>query len=339
MKVPFDELQALVSAALQRAGARPAMAEAAAASLVRAEALGMGSHGLSRVGQYATHLRNGRVNGAAHPTVTRRSSSALVVDAQEGLAFAACGLAVTEAIDAARRHGVAFAGVINSHHAGMMGDHLMAVAQAGMVGLAMSNSPSAMPFAGGKHAVFGTNPIAAIFPREQAAPVLIDLALSEVARGKVMVAAKKNEPIPLGWALDAQGQATTDAAAALAGSMLPVGAATSNKGAMLALMVELLCTAVIGAQFGFEASSFFVDEGNRPRLGQIFLVINPEALAGQQQYLARIETLIAEVLQDDGPRLPGARRETLLQVAQQHGVAVADDMLAALNALAMKKGG
>ena len=92
---------------------------------------------------------------------------------------------------------------------------------------------------------------------------MIDLSLSEVARGKVMVAAKKGEPIPLGWALDASGQPTTDAKAALEGSMLPIGAATSTKGAMLALIVELLVTAVIGAQFGFEASSFFVDEGNR----------------------------------------------------------------------------
>ncbi|KAF4530928.1 hypothetical protein B566_EDAN018961 [Ephemera danica] len=139
--------------------------------------------------------------------------------------------------------------------------------------------------------------------------------LSEVARGKVMVAAKKGEPIPLGWALDAQGRPTTDATAALEGSMLPIGAATSSKGAMLALVVELLVTAVIGAQFGFEASSFFVDAGNKPRLGQAFLVIDPGALAGTEHYLDRLEVLISEMLQDEGVRLPGVRRSDLAEVA------------------------
>jgi (2R)-3-sulfolactate dehydrogenase (NADP+) len=137
---------------------------------------------------------------------------------------------------------------------------------------------------------------------------MIDLSLSEVARGKLMVAAKDGKSIPLGWALDADGEPTTDPQRGMLGAMLPVGAASSPKGAMLALMVELLVTAVIGAQFGFEASSFFVDEGNRPRIGQAFIVIDPGALAGRDSFLARVEVLVAE-MQRDGVRLPGARRE------------------------------
>jgi (2R)-3-sulfolactate dehydrogenase (NADP+) len=176
--------------------------------------------------------------------------------------------------------------------------------------------------------VVGTNPLAASSPRRAGDPLLIDLSLSEVARGKVMVAAKKGEPIPAGWALDAQGQPTTDAKAALDGSMLPVGAATSSKGAMLALMVELLVTALIGAQFGFEASSFFVDEGNRPRIGQAFLLIDPGALAGSTGYLDRIEVLITEMLRDEGVRLPGARREALRRQAEIDGIEIADALLA-----------
>jgi (2R)-3-sulfolactate dehydrogenase (NADP+) len=330
MKLPFDDLVKLVSAALQRAGANREMADVTAGSLAMAEGLGIGSHGLSRVAQYSTHLRNGRCNGAAVPKVIRRKGGALVVDAEEGLAFGACGLAVVEAIAAAREHGVAFAGVINSHHAGMMADHVLPIGRAGMVGIALANSPAAMPAAGGKHAIFGTNPIAAAFPRRDAQPLLIDLSLSEVARGKVMVAAKKGEPIPLGWALDAQGRPTTDAKAALEGSMLPIGAATSPKGAMLALIVELLVTAVIGAQFGFEASSFFVDEGNRPRIGQAFLVIDPDALAGEEAFLDRIEVLIQEMLKDEGVRLPGDRRYALMFKAMSEGVEVPDAVLASL---------
>jgi (2R)-3-sulfolactate dehydrogenase (NADP+) len=327
-----DAITALVAQALRSAGASDAMAQSTARALVLAEMQGLGSHGLSRVAQYATHLRNGRVNGAAVPKVVRRKSAALLVDAGEGLAFAACELAVAEAIAAAREHGAAISGVFNSHHCGVVVDHLRPAAAAGMVGLGLANSPAAMPAAGGRHPIFGTNPIAAVFPRRDGDPLLIDLSLSETARGKVMVAAKKGEPIPLGWALDIHGEPTTDAKAALAGSMLPLGAATSPKGAMLALVVELLVTALIGANFGFEASSFFVDEGNRPHLGQLFVVIDPGAMAGSASYLDRVEVLIGEMLRDEGVRLPGERREALRRRALADGIEVADTMLAQLKA-------
>jgi (2R)-3-sulfolactate dehydrogenase (NADP+) len=328
MRLTLGQVQAEVAGALIRAGASAGIAEATARALVLAESQGLGSHGLSRVAQYATHLRNGRAHGRAQAEVVRRKGAALLVDARAGLAFPACELAVREAIGAAREHGVAFAGVANSHHAGVIVDHLRLVAAAGMVGLGFANSPAAMPAAGGKHAIFGTNPVAAAFPRRLANPLLIDLSLSEVARGKVMVAAKAGQPIPAGWALDKHGQPTTDAQAALEGSMLPIGALSSPKGAMLALVVELLVTALIGANFGFEASSFFVDEGNRPGIGQAFVVVDPGALAGRDRYLERVELLIAEMLKDEGVRLPGARREALRRSAEAEGLEVSDALLA-----------
>ncbi len=330
MKVPVGQLQAQVAGALLRAGANATMAECTARALVLAEAQGLGSHGLSRVSQYSGHLRTGRVNGVALAQVLRRKGGALLVDAQEGLAFPACELAVREAIAAAREHGVAFAGVTNSHHCGVVVDHLRLAAAAGMVGLGFANSPSAMPAAGGRHPIFGTNPVAAVFPRRGADPLMIDLSLSEVARGKLMVAAKEGKPIPAGWALDKDGQPTTDPKAGMEGSMLPIGAVSSPKGAMLALVVELLVTALIGANFGFEASSFFVDEGNRPRIGQAFILVDPGALAGADSYLDRIEVLIAEMLRDEGVRLPGARREALRRRAEAEGIEVNENMLAAL---------
>jgi len=316
-----------VARALQRAGANRRMAEATARALVLAEAQGLASHGLSRVGQYATHLRNGRVDGQAIPRVRHAKGGAVLVDANDGLAFAACELAVSEAVARAREVGISIAGVVNSHHCGVVIDHLRPVAEAGMVGLGFANSPAAMPAAGGRHPIFGTNPVAAIFPRRGADPLMIDLSLSEVARGKLMVAAKEGRSIPLGWALDRDGVPTTDPKAGMEGSMLPIGAVSSPKGAMLALTVELLVTALIGAQFGFEASSFFVDEGNRPRIGQAFIVIDPAALAGSASYLDRVEVLLAEMLRDEGVRLPGARREQLRLRAQEHGLDVPDSMM------------
>lgn len=324
----LQEARDAVSQALQRAGANETMAAATARSLVLAEAQGLGSHGLSRVGQYATHLRNGRVNGEALPSLRHAKGGAALIDAHQGLAFAACEKAVAEAIGRAREFGISIAGVTNSHHCGVVVDHLRAVADAGMVGLGFANSPAAMPAAGGKHAILGTNPVAAVFARRGKDPLMIDLSLSEVARGKLMVAAKKGEPIPPGWALDKDGQPTTDPKAGLEGSMLPIGAASSPKGAMLALVVELLVTALIGAQFGFEASSFFVDEGNQPRIGQAFIVIDPGALAGSASYLDRIEVLVADMLRDEGVRLPGARREQLRRRAENEGIAVPDALLA-----------
>jgi len=335
MRLPLAEVQALVAGALQRAGATAAMAQSTARALVLAESQGQGGHGLSRVTQYAAHLRNGRANGQAVPRILRRKGAALVVDAGEGLAFPACDLAVAAAIGTAREFGVALAGVVRSHHGGVLVDHLRAVAAAGMVGLGFANSPAAMPAAGGRHPIFGTNPVAAAFPRRDGDPLLIDLSLSEVARGKVAVAAKEGRPIPLGWALDAQGQPTTDANAALGGSMLPIGAASSPKGAMLALVVELLVTAVIGAHFGFEASSFFVEEGNRPGIGQAFIVIDPGPLSGAtggtdgSGYFARVEVLVAEMLKDEGVRLPGARREALRRRAEAEGLDVPDALVEA----------
>jgi len=335
-RLAFDDAVELAAQALRAAGANDAMAASTARALVLAEAQGMASHGLARVPQYATHLRNGRADGTALAAIARRRGAALLVDAKQGLAFPACELAVREGIAIARELGVCFAGVTNSHHAGVIVDHLRPAAQAQLVGLGFGNSPAAMPAAGGRHPVFGTNPVAALFPRLAGDPLMIDLSLSEVARGKLMVAASQGKSIPLGWALDKHGEPTTDPAAGLEGAMLPIGAASSPKGSMLALIVELLVTALTGAHFGFEASSFFVDEGNAPRIGQAFILVDPRALGGSETYFERMETLIAEMLVDEGVRLAGARRLALERKARAEGLDVADTLAAQLRGLSLR---
>lgn len=329
--VDLKSLHDLAGAALRGAGAHPDMADSTARALVYADAQGLASHGVSRVPSYAAHVRNGRAVGDAVPRIAQQRGGAVLVDAGAGLAFPACALAVHEAVSRAQTHGVAFAGVTNSHHFGVAAYHLDALARQGLVGLALGNSPAAMPAWGGKRALFGTNPIAAAFPRRDADPLIIDLSLSEVARGKLMVAAREGHEIPLGWALDAQGNPTTDPKAGLAGSMLPMGGV---KGAMLALIVELLACALTGAHFGFEADSFFTEQGNQARIGQAFLVIDPGALAGRDVYLERVETLVAAMLADSDVRLPGARRAGLQKQAGEQGVEIPDTLLAQLRELA-----
>jgi len=330
-KQSLEELAVLATRALMQAGASRPMADATVRALMYAEARGLPSHGLSRVLQYTTHLRNGRANGTAVAKVINAKAAACLVNAEEGLAFPACELAIAEAIKRAKSAGACFVGVTNSHHFGAAAYHVEAVAAAGMVGLAFGNSPSAMPAWGGKRGIFGTNPIAAAFPRQSELPLMIDLSLSEVARGKLMIAAKKGEAIPLGWALDKDGKPTTDPKAGMEGTMMPAGGV---KGAMLALIVELLCCALTGAAFGFEADSFFVDAGNRPRIGQAFLVVDPDALAGRELFFARIESLVAAMLAEDGVRLPGYRRAAIAEIAVRQGVEIPAALLADLERLA-----
>jgi (2R)-3-sulfolactate dehydrogenase (NADP+) len=329
--IPVAELEQLMALALEKSGATPAMARATARALATAELDGIPSHGASRIPQYCGHVKVGRANGAAVPVVARDSKAACLVDAKQGLAFEACTLGVVEAIRRAKAYGVSYVAVANSNHFGAAAYHVEAIAAAGLVGLAFGNSPAAMPAWGGKRALFGTNPIAATFPRRDAPPLVIDLSLSEVARGKIMVAARDNKPIPTGWALDKHGKPTTDAKAALDGSMLPAGGV---KGAMLALTIELLACALTGAAFGFESDSFFVEEGKPTRIGHGFLAIDPGALAGREVFLERVETLVAAMLEDDGVRLPGDRRRDHRARSLRDGIAVQPDLLAKIRMLA-----
>ena len=329
-RLPISEVTQLVCAALTRAGASPAMADATARALVAAEMAGLGGHGLSRVQLYAQHVKEGRASGTVEPRIVHEKGAACLIDAQGGLAYVAMELATREATRRAREFGVSFCGVTNSHHCGAMDYHLAPLARAGLVGMGVTTSPAAINAWGGKKPLFGTNPVAAVFPRQGKSPLIIDLSLTEVARGKIMVAAKDGKPIPLGWAFDADGKPTTDAKAALTGSMAAIGGV---KGVLLALIVELLCCALTGARFGFENDSFF-EPGRPASIGHALLAIDPGALAGMAAYQERLETLLAAMLVDDGVRLPGERRHKLTADALANGLAIPDAVLKQLRELA-----
>ncbi len=326
-----NELLALATSAVQRAGATHETAVATARALVYADSCGLSSHGVARLPMYTAQLRNGRVDPQARPALIASRNAAVLVDAADGMAFPACALAVETLIERAKEHGSAVASVTRSHHFGVGAYHLEAIGAAGMVGLAFSNSPAAMPAWGGRHALFGTNPIAAVFPRRNGEPLMIDLSLSQVARGKIMVAAREGKPIPEGWATARDGTPTTDAKAALDGMMLPFGGA---KGAMLALMVELLAAALAGANFGYEAGSFLTEEGERSRIGHLFWAVDPGALAGNDVYLSRVDMLVEIMLQDPDVRLPGERRRGLADAASRDGIEIPDALFAQLQTLA-----
>jgi (2R)-3-sulfolactate dehydrogenase (NADP+) len=333
VKKNAQDLFQLAVKALERAGANSRMAEAAARHLVAAEEQGLPTHGMSRVPFYCGMLRRGRADGAAQPAMVTERGAVCLLDNKDGLPYVTAHWAVDDVIQRARRNGIGFCGIRNSAHVGVMGIHLQPVAEAGLVGFAFTNSPAAIPAWGGKKPLFGTDPIAAVFPRQPGEkPIVIDLALTTVVRGRIMMAMKRGERIPEGWALDRNGRPTTDPKEAIEhGSLFPIGGA---KGAMLALMFELVCAALTGAAIGPEADSFFSEEGNRPRIGQAFIAIDPGALAGTEKYLERVETVVRTMLSDAGVRLPGARRQASEQTARAQGIDVPDDLLGQIEKLA-----
>ena len=315
-RVTLEELRNLVVRALVAHNTSEANAADVAEALVAAEADGQRGHGLSRVASYAAQARSGKVDGHASPVVERPSGAALRIDAAGGFAYPAIKAAVEQLPGIAAEHGIAIAGVTRSHHCGAVGHHVEQLAKRGMIGLFFSNTPEAIAPWGGNRALFGTNPIAFAAPREEHDPVVIDLSLSKVARGKIKVAAQKGEPIPEGWALDAEGNPTTDARAAAEGTMLPMGDA---KGSALVLMVEILAAALTGSHFGFEASSFFKAEGPSPGIGQTLIAIAPGPLS-KQAFGDRLEVLLEAILEQPGTRLPGARRFQIRREALEHGI-------------------
>lgn len=323
MQISVDEALERVTRAMIGARVSEDNARAVARALVLAEASGQGGHGLRRLPSYRAQSLSGKVDGFARPTSDRPRPGVLRIDAGLGFAYPALDLAVRELPDAARACGIAIAAIRRSHHAGVMGLTVERFAQQGLVALMFANAPASIAPAGGRRPVYGTNPIAFAAPVTGGAPMVVDLALSRVARGKIMAAQQKGEPIPEGWALDAEGRATTDADAAMGGTMLPMGDA---KGAALALMVETMAAAITGAHLATEASSLFDGDGPPPELGQTIIAIDPVA-TGEAFAVDRIAELAGLVTAEDGARLPGSRGAALRLKAMNEGITVPDDLI------------
>src|SRR5450830_1898315 len=203
--ISITELSALAADALLASGASETMARVTAKYLVAAESQGLATHGVMRVPSYCGHLKSGRANGAAAPRIVNEKPAACLIDAGNGLGFEPCEFAIGQAIERASQHGIGFAGVTNSHHCGALGILLEPVAVCGMVGLAFSNASAAIMAWGGKRPLLGTNPVAAIFARKTAPPLIVDLSLTQVTRGQIMLLAKEGKPIPEGWGMDKDG--------------------------------------------------------------------------------------------------------------------------------------
>ncbi len=319
-RIAYQALESRVANILADAGTTPEDAWVVAGGLVLAEADGQAGHGLSRVAAYAAQVRAGKIKGHPQRVIGVTRGSTIRVDADCGFALPAIREGLEAGLEALPAHGIVGVAVANSHHSGVAGHSVELAARRGAVALSFANTPAGIAPWGGNRPLFGTNPVAIAAPSAGASPLVVDLSLAKVARGKVMVAAQKGEPIPEGWAVDEAGNPTTDAKAALKGSMLPMGDA---KGAALVLAVEILATCFTGANFGFEASSFLDAEGPPPRTGQFMVLIDPQAF-GHRDFGARVEQLLTAVLAQPGTRIPGSDRFARRAKAMAEGIPVAE---------------
>jgi (2R)-3-sulfolactate dehydrogenase (NADP+) len=330
VRLSVAQAHALVAAALTASATSIENADAVSRALVGAELCGQAGHGLRRVAAYAAQSRSGKVDGRASSVALRVRPGVIHIDARRGFAYPALELAVAELAQATPGQGIVMAGIARSHHAGVAGLTVEALAERGFLALMFANSPAAMAPWGGTRPLFGTNPIAFACPVEGGEPpVVVDVSLSKVARGRIMAAAQKGEAIPEGWALDAKGQPTTDAKAALKGTMNPLGDA---KGAALALMVELLAAGLTGANYAYDQTSFFDAHGAPPGTGQAIIAIDPGAFGPGA--LRRFSAMAEAVAGSAGARLPGRRRYALRQELERDGIPVDAALLAELEAIA-----
>jgi (2R)-3-sulfolactate dehydrogenase (NADP+) len=321
-RFPVAELERLLTGAFERGGASSLQAGSVAKALVAAEADGLKGHGLSRIASYMDMLRTGKVDGKAVPTASHPRPGIVAIDAARGFAYPAIDLAKELLPALARRQGIACAAIRRSNHCGVAGHHAEHLARQGLVALFFANTPSAIAPWGGSKPAFGTNPIAFAAPLKERAPVVVDLSVSKVARGNILAAKQRNQPIPKGWALDAEGHETTDPVKALAGTMVPMADA---KGAALAFMVETLAACLVGANLAFEASTFFDGAGASPETGQLMIAIDPAGF-GHQRFSERLATLCAMIEGQTGARLPGQRRTGLRQAAYRDGLLISNEV-------------
>jgi (2R)-3-sulfolactate dehydrogenase (NADP+) len=328
----LDEIFDLCQAALAGCGASTENAASVAASVREAEAEGITNVGLGFTPYYCEHLLQGNIDGRVRPRVFDGGPAVVNVDAGDGFAHPAFDAGEASLVCKARECGLAALSIRNVYYNGVEGYFARRLALRGLVGFACTVAAAMAAPYGGNKPVFGTNPLAFGVPRAGQPPLVLDLSTTTTAFVNVAAAANRGESIPTTWALDALGHPTTDPNEGLNGSLQPLGGA---KGTALALMVEILAGGLAGANWSFEVPPFGERKNAPPRLGQFYMAIDPAKFANPD-LPARLESLIGEMLEQDGVRLPGARRDDARAQAQTDGVEVDDTLIASLKGYATR---
>ena len=309
MKITVTEIEAQSAQALLAHGAGPVQAAAVAKAVARAEALGNVICGLYYLESYCTQLASGRVNGTITPAVTRPRPSAVLADAKFGFAQPAFDAGLPEAVAAAQENGVATLAVAHAHTCTSLGYFTEQIAAHGLIGIGFTNASPVVAPPGGNKRVIGTNPIAMTVPGEGAPAMHFDFSTSAVALGKITMAKAAGQPIPPGWAVDENGDPTTDPDAALKGALVSAG---GYKGWGFGLMAELLAAGMTGSVNSLDVAGLKVSEGKPHDLGQFYILMDPGTYhAGFADRFARVSEAVAA---QEGARIPGADRHVMTHV-------------------------
>ena len=337
--VSATELQEFAREALVGIGLTAVDAGVVAGCLVEANLRGVDSHGALRLIQYSRSVSSGQVNPRPSVQVVRRVGPTALLDADGGYGFVPSLEAIEIAVELAGHHGIALVGVRNSHHYGMAALYAERAAATGLIGLVMTNTGPVMAPAGVTRPIVGNNPIAFAVPRRAPAPpIVLDMALSGTAFGRIRLAAAEGRPIPLGWAHDASGEPTTDAVAALAASLLaPMG---GHKGYGLSVIVETLTGILTGSRFGIASDAHGHLEGG---VGHLFVVVRPDLFLDREAFEESLEKFVVELKTAPAREtvevlLPGEIEQRTRAERWENGVPISHELAAQLNSLAASLG-
>lgn len=335
LRISSDALKQTCARILSAAGLRQADAKLVADTIVQADLWGHQSHGTLRVAAYVARLKSGAVNAGAKPTLTRDSGPVAVMDGCNAMGQVVAAAATKLAIERAKKFGMAAIAVHNSNHFGTAMYFTLMAARQGCIGFMATNASPAMPPWGGRAKSVGTNPWSWAAPAGKHPPMVLDIANTAVARGKIHLARQRGESIPEGWALDEQGLPTTDPEAALAGVTLPMA---GHKGYGIALMMDVLSGVLSGSAFGSAVAGPFQNE--RPgRVGHFVLALNIDAFMPLGKFEQRqseiIEALKRSPLADGFVEIlyPGEREAKLEAKAATEGIALPIETVKALERL------
>ncbi|MGO4852090.1 Ldh family oxidoreductase [Phaeovulum sp. W22_SRMD_FR3] len=319
--LPLTDLAHRIEAIFRKGGLNAVQAGALARVVAAGERDACKSHGIYRIEGCLRTIKAGKVVATAEPVLVEQPGSAIIrIDAQGGFANPAFELGLPHLVARARELGFAAMVINDCVHFSALWPEVEALTAEGLAGLVMCPSYASVAPTGGKEPLLGTNPIAFGWPRADASPYVFDFATSVAARGEIELHRRAGKPLPEGWALDAEGQPTTDPVAALAGAMLPFG---GHKGSAIGTMVELLAGVMIGDLTSPEALAELGTTALAPKHGELILAFSPEHFAKGRagDPLARAEVLF-EAIVGQGARLPSQRRFAARAVSERDGVSL-----------------